>query len=422
MNENEKKIYSQITSKKNEFFSSENIKNILEGELNEFIELIEDYINEFHIKDYNIHFINILFRLYNYLISKKKIDFIELEEKIDYCFEKISEIDIFYILNFILNYKLEKSFQEKTTIKISSFFSKKVISYLIDDFKEKKNISFELFQISLKLIDNLFAQNNELKEDPKILDLIQENNQYLKYIKINDMSVKIKDIYDKHQDDKKYLNHIIELYQTITNLISNKDEVEYIKDFDTLYKLGNDNDYLLNILEIMNTLYEFIKNINTANNDEKFMKYKEFKQKLNELQKFFEESKNVDQGYFKKDFDNETYRNIELTITLKYNEEKNQPTNFVHYIIDNYPPISMSKSIFEFKKRPSIKILLASYQTPFTKKYSFLINKEKLRKKIHSFLSEMFNNNIELKPLVEVDEGENTDSEGECETIMTNYS
>ena len=72
MNENEKKIYSQITSKKNEFFSSENIKNILEGELDEFIELIEDYINEFHIKDYNIHFINILFRLYNHLISKKK--------------------------------------------------------------------------------------------------------------------------------------------------------------------------------------------------------------------------------------------------------------------------------------------------------------------------------------------------------------
>jgi len=432
MNENEKIKYFQITSKKKEFFSSENIKpSKIEGELDEFIKLIEDYINEFHIKDYNIHFINILFRLYNYLISKEKIDSNKLEEKIDSnkleekidsYFEKISEIDIFYILNFISNYKLEKSFQEKITIKISSFFSKKGISYLIDDFKEKKNISFELFQLSLKLIDNLLAQNNELKKDKKILDLIQENNQYLKYIKINDMSVKIKDIYDKNQDDKKYLNHIIELYQTITNLISNKDEVEYIKDFDTLYKLGNDNDYLLNILEIMNTLYEFIRNIYTANNDEKFMKYKKFEENLKILQKYYEESKNVDQGYFKKDFDNETYKNIEETITKKYNDEKNQLTNFVYYIIDNYPPISMPKSIVEFKKRPSIKILLASYQTPFTKKYSFLINKEKLRKKIYFFLSEMFNNNIELKPLDEVDEGENTDSEGECETIMTNYS
>ena len=433
MNENEKKIYSQITSKKKEFFSSENIKNILEGELDEFIMLIEGYINEFHIKDNNIHFINILFRLYNYLISKKKIDFNELDEKIGYFFEKISEIDIFYILNFISKYNLEKSFQENITIKISSFFSKKGISYLIDDFKKNKNISFELFQLSLKLIDNLFAQNNELKKDQKILDLIQENNQYLKYIKINDMSLKIKDIYNKNQDDKKYLNHIIKLYQTIVNLITNKDEVEYIKDFETLYKLGNDNDYLLNILDIMNTLYEFIKNIYTANDDEKFMKYKEFKHKLDELKKYYEESKNVDQEYFKKDFDNETYKNIEQTITRKYNEEKekDQLTNFIYYIIDNYPPIAMSISIVEFKKRPSIKILLASYQTSFIKKYSYLINKEKLRKKIHSFLSEMFNNNIVINPLDNnilinpLDQvGEDTDSEGDDdnETLMTNYN
>jgi nuclear transport factor 2 (NTF2) superfamily protein len=96
----------------------------------------------------------------------------------------------------------------------------------------------------------------------------------LKFIKINDISLKIKDIYNKNQNDEKYLNQIIELYQIIVNLINNKYEIEYINDFDTLYKLGDNNNYLLNVLDIMDSFYAFIQSIDTGHNYDKLRKKK----------------------------------------------------------------------------------------------------------------------------------------------------
>ena len=64
-----KKKYFQIIEKQKEFFSSK--KNNSEKEIVEFIKLIENYIGEFKIKENNIYFMIILFRLYNLLISKK---------------------------------------------------------------------------------------------------------------------------------------------------------------------------------------------------------------------------------------------------------------------------------------------------------------------------------------------------------------
>lgn len=141
---------------------------------------------------------------------------------------QISEVDIFYVLNFISKYDLEKSFQKNLTVQISLLFSQQGMNYLTDNFDENKNIAFELFQLSIKLIDNLFVQNNELKNDHQVLDIIEYNEKYLRFIKISDLSMKIKDLYNHNQDNKKYLNQIIELYQTIANLIKNKDEIEYI--------------------------------------------------------------------------------------------------------------------------------------------------------------------------------------------------
>ena len=432
-NEEEKEYYSKIIDKQNKFFYSENfeenpnnqknkMKNISENEFVEFIKLIENYISKFTIKENNIHFMIILFRLYNILISKKKLKFDLLEEKIDKYLNQISEIDIFYSLNFISKFNLEKSFQEDLTKQISFFFSAKGAQYLTENFKENKNISFELFQSSLKLINNLFIQNNELKNNEQIKELIKDNEQNLKFIKINDISLKIKDIYNKNPNDEKYLNQVIELYQIILNLIKDKEEIEYINDFDTLYKLGDNNNYLLNVLDIMNSFYAFIQFINTVNDDDKYRKKKEFKRKLDELKKFYEESKNVNLEYFKNDFNDENYDNIEKEITKIYNEDKkkNQLTNFIHYIIDKYPPISMSKSIDEFKKKPSLKILLASYSKSFTKKYNLLKNKEKLREKINMILSEMYNNNVELIAID--DTGGDTDNEGDNQSLMTEYS
>ena len=422
-NEKEKEYYSKIINKQKKYFYLENIKNISENELDEFIQLIENYISQFTINENNIHFMIILFRLYNILISKKKSRFELLEEKIDKYLHQISEIDIFYSLNFISKFNLEKSFQEDLTKQISSFFSVKGVQYLTENFQEKKKISFELFQSSLKLIDNLFIQNNELKNDEQIKELIQDNEQNLKFIKINDISLKINEIYNKNKNDEKYLNQIIELYQTIANLINDKDEIEYINGFDILYKLGDNNNYLLSVLDIMSSFYTFIQYINIANDDDKWRKKDEFKRKLDELKKYYEESKNVNLEYFKNDFNSNDFDNIEKAIAKKYNEDKGkkQLTNFTHYIIENFPPITMSKSIDEFKKKPSLKILLASYSKSFTKKYNFLKNKEKLRAKIHGILSEMFNNNVELISIN--DNGEDTDNEDDDnETLMTEYS
>ena len=67
-NENEKIKYSKITEQQKEFFSSKNVKKKSEKEINDFIELIENYIAEFKIKENNIHFMITLFRLYNLLI------------------------------------------------------------------------------------------------------------------------------------------------------------------------------------------------------------------------------------------------------------------------------------------------------------------------------------------------------------------
>ena len=294
-----------------------------------------------------------------------------------------------------------------------------------DDFNKNKNLSFELFQLSVKLIDNLFIQNSKIKNDKQILDLMKDNEQSLKYIKINDLSLKIKDIYNKNKNDEKYLNQIIDLYQSMVNLIKDKDEIEYINDFETLYKLGNNVNYLLSVLFIMNSLYAFTQYIDFGNNINRMRKLQEFERKMKELNKSYEESKNVNIEYFKNDYTDEEYINIEQQIINKYNEdkEKNELTKFSHYILENHPPVSISKSMDEFKKKPSIKILVASYSKSITKKYGILKNKEKLRVKINEFVSEMFSNNIELKP--EDNNGEETDSEGEnieTETVMTNYT
>ena len=421
MNEEEKLKYSKIIEKQKDFFSSENIN--LENEINDFIKLIEDYVNEFKIKENNIHFMMILFRLYNLLIAQKKTTFEVLEEKIEKYMFQISEIDIFYVLNFISKFDLEASFQKDLTLQIASFFSSNGIRYLTDDFNNNKNISSELFQLSEILLDNLFAQNNELKNDQDILELIKFNKQFLRYIKINDISVKIKDLYEKSIFNEKYLNQIIELYQMIVNLIENKDDIEYINNLDILYKLGDNYFFLLYIIDIMNSLNAFIQYIDTSKDNKKYMKKKEFTRKLNELNKSYEESRNVNQEYFEKDYDEETLNNILEIINKKYNEgkEKKELTNFILYIIENYPPITMSKSINEFKKNPNIKILMASYSKSITKKYRTLLNKEKLREKINEIISKMFNENVELEALEE--EIVLTDDEGdEEESLMTNYT
>ena len=122
MNENEKQKYFEIVNKNNKFLSSKNNDNLTDGEVYEFVGLIENYFNEFKIKENNIHFMNILFRMYNFLTSKQKLPFDSLKEKINDFFERISRIDIFYILNLILDYNLEKSFQRDLTIKIANFF------------------------------------------------------------------------------------------------------------------------------------------------------------------------------------------------------------------------------------------------------------------------------------------------------------
>ena len=411
MNEEEKKKYSEIIIKKKEFFSSNNLKEMPEEEIDRFINLIENYISEFEIKENNIHIVNILFRLYNLINSKKKLEYIIKEKTSDY-FNKISKIDIFYILNFISKYSLENFFQEQLIIKIAEFFYNEGITHLNDIFKEKKKISFELFQLSLKLIDNLISHNDELKKDQKISELINGNNICLNKIKINDISLKIKEIYDKNNNDEKYINQIIELYQTIVNLIRHKDEIQYLNDFDILYRLGDNNDYLPSILEIMQVLYTYIISI-SYDDEELRKKYGDFKNKFNLLKKYSEESKNVNQEYFRSDLDDNLYENIAKEINTKYNAEKNEPTNFIFYILEHYPPLSLSKSIDDFKKEPNIKIVVAAYSKSFLEKFSILTNKEKLRIKLHEIVSKMFSDNIELKSINE--NGEGTDDEGETE-------
>ena len=429
MNENEKIKYSKITDKQKKFFSNDkgNILINKNEEIEEFIQLIEDYIREFHLNENNLHFIIILFRLYNNKIMNKKDIFALLEEKIDKYLHQISEIDIFYILNIITRHDLEKSFQVNLTIQISSFFTKTSVEKLNNNFNGNKNIAFELFQLSEKLLDNLFVQSKELKDDEQIKEIIQYNDRYMRYIKINNISLKIKNIYQNNSNNEKYLNQIIELYQNIVNLIENKEEIEYINNFETLYKLGDNYNYLLNILDIMDTLSPFIESFDANNDIEKINMKNEFSRKLSELKKYNKESKNVNQDYFKKDYNNQKYNQIMETINKKYDEdkEKNQLTNFTHYILENHPPLTLSKSIDDFKKDPNIKILVASYSKSITKKFGALINKEKIREKIHQFVSEMFNDNVELKSII--DNGEETDSEGdnnniEEESLATEYT
>jgi hypothetical protein len=259
---------------------------------------------------------------------------------------------------------------------------------LSDNFKKNKNISFELFQLSLKLIDNLFLQNKELKEDQQILELIKDNEQSLKHIKIIDLSLKIKDIYNKNQNNEKYLDKIIELYQNILNLISDKNEVEYINDFDTLYKLGDNDNYLPNVLTIMNSLYAYIHYIDVGENFDKMSKKEEFECNLEKLTKSFKESININQDYFKDDYNDEEFKKIIEGIDNKYNDDKeeNELIYFCEYILENYPPITMSMSIDEFLEKPNVKKLVVFYSKSYTKKYEALKNKEKIRKKIFTIV------------------------------------
>ena len=236
------------------------------------------------------------------------------------------------------------------------------------------------------------------------------------------MSLKINEIYKTNKNDEKYLNQIIELYQMITNLIKDKNEIYYIKDFETLYKLGNNYNYLINVLDIMYSLNVFIQDIDSSNDFNK----SSFNEKLEKLNKNYNESNNVNQEYFKNDFDLDTYtKNLE-TIVEKYKDDKknNNLTDFTHFILENYPPLTLSKTIDEFKKNPNIKILPACYSKSYTKIYNKLINKEKIREKILSLVSEMFNENVELKS-TENNNGEETDDDNHSndgESEMTNYT
>ena len=269
---------------------------------------------------------------------------------------------------------------------------------MFDNFKENKIISFELFQLSLKLIDNLFIQNKELKKDQSILELINDNEQSLKNIKIIDLSLKIKDIYNNNQNNEKYLDQIIVLYQKILSLINDKNEVEYINDFDTLYKLGDNDNYLPNVLKIMNSFYAFIHYIDVGKNFDKISKKEEFECKLKNLNKYYIESMNVNQEYFKNDYTDEQFNDIIRVIDNKYNNyrEDDELIYFSIYILENYPPITMSMSIDKFMEKPNVKKLVAFYSKSYTKKYGLLKNKEKIRIKIFTIVSEMFNNNIVL--------------------------
>lgn len=79
MNENEKTKYSKIIDKQKDFFSQKKVTKYSEKDLYDYIQLIEDYISEFKIKENNIHFMIILFRLYNILVLEKKSTFDLLE-------------------------------------------------------------------------------------------------------------------------------------------------------------------------------------------------------------------------------------------------------------------------------------------------------------------------------------------------------
>ena len=427
MNEDEKRKYSTIIDIKKNFFDQENV--ISEKELNEFIKLIENYISDFKIKENNIHFVMILFRLYNLLILKKMSTFQSLEEKIKKFLEIIYEKDIFYSLNFISKYNLEKSFQEDLTKQISVSFNKYGIQYLSDNFKENKKIAYELFNSSLKLIDDLFIHNDELKQDEDILIIKEANEQNLKRIKIIDLSLKIKDIYNNHKNSnkEKYINHIFDLYQAIINLIHNKYDIEYIPDLDVLYELGNNNNYLINVLIIMKSLNAFIEDINTGNNFNKIQKKEIFETNLKKLTKNYEESRNVNQEYFKNDYRDGELINILEAIENKYNKDKqaNNLTNFSIYILENYPPITFPIAIDEFQKKPSEKKLVASYSKSLINTYPLLINKERIRKKIYGITSEMFNNNVRLKPINQIDEDTDCEFENDnigTESLMTDYT
>ena len=61
-------------------------------------------------------------------------------------------------------------------------------------------------------------------------------------------------------------------------------------------------------------------------------------------------------------------------------------------------------------------------QKPLQKNILCLKNKDKIREKIHTLVSEMFNNNVELKAIN--DNGNDTDGEdnNDNESLMTNYT
>lgn len=385
INQEEKEKYSLILDKQKYFFSSENIKKISDGEINTFIKLIEDYISKFTIQDYNIHFTVILIHLYNLCISRNLITIDSLEYKIEEYLEKISKIDIFYSLNFISKYNLETKFQEKLSIQIASFFYKKGSEYLCKDTKKNKKISFQLFQSSEKIIDNLFTLNDRLKTDQTILELIEENEQYLRDIKIVNLSSKIEDIYNKNNKDA---NKIIKLYYKLANLISSKLDINYL-DLQILYKLGNESEYSANIIEILEQLYLFFEDDNNDNCHKKL----EIKNNLEILKKSIEQSKNVNSDYFKNDFNDEEYEKHKTEIQEKY--DKKNPKEFISFILDKFPPLSLIKTIDEIKKMDldkALKFLNGSYGTNFTRDNSKLINKDKLREKIKENLSYMHTN------------------------------
>jgi len=132
---------------------------------------------------------------------------------------------------------------------------------------------------------------------------------------------------------------------------------------------------------------------------------------LNKYHKYYNESKIVSQEYFNNDFDMENYIKHEDIITKKYNDDKEKKnlTDFTHFILENYPPLTLTKTIDEFKKNPSVKKLVVWYSKSYTKIYKNLIYKEKIREKINSLISEMFNYNVQLKSIEDDNGGENDD-------------
>ena len=70
----------------------------------------------------------------------------------------------------------------------------------------------------------------------------------------------------------------------------------------------------------MNSLHSHIQYIDEGIYSDIKIKKKEFEYKFNIFTKYFEESKNISQDYFKKDYDDEYSNSILNTILTKYYE------------------------------------------------------------------------------------------------------